>query len=146
MMSTWLTPCSAESASCPAEVKCSLVLFSAPLYCHFMVLWSVLAVLTHAVAIREVGPGLCCRGPTSLGPNTSSALICKYHQQLVAHKLVVLNKLLAYMWRGRELHLSLCQESGHAITICNKQVYSKSIIRLICVKMMMKMILLRTNR
>lgn len=50
--------------------------------------------------------------PGSLGPNTSSALSCKYHQQLVAHKLVVLNKLLAYMWRGSGLHLPPCQPSG----------------------------------
>lgn len=32
--------------------------------------------------------------------NTSAALSCKYHQQLVARKLVVPNESLAYMWRG----------------------------------------------
>lgn len=58
IISTWLTPCSAEPARCPAEVKCSLVSFSAPLYCDFLVSWSELAVFAHGVAIRGVGLGL----------------------------------------------------------------------------------------
>lgn len=44
-------------------------------------------------AVRPGGASeLRCQAPTSLHPNTSSALSCKYHQQLVGRNLVVLNK------------------------------------------------------
>lgn len=59
-----------------------------------MVLQSVLAVLACGVATR--GPGL----HRASVQNTSAALSCKYHQQLVARKLVVPNESLAYMWGG----------------------------------------------
>lgn len=55
-------------------------------------------------------------------PNTSSALSCKYHQQLVAHKLVVLNKLLAYMWRSKELHSPPCWPSCRRTVTCIKWI------------------------
>lgn len=43
IISTWLTLCSAEPASCPGYVKFSLVSCRAPPYCDFMVSWSALA-------------------------------------------------------------------------------------------------------
>lgn len=69
--------------------------------------------------------GLRCQAPASLHPNTSSALSCKYHQQLVARNLVVLNKSPAYMGRewgegrgsGGALPCTSCQSSGARIEL-----------------------------
>lgn len=99
IISTWPTPYSAEPASCPGYVKFSFVSFCIVI---FMVSWSVLQVCWLSSPMEwlwgeQDQACWCCAGPASLDPNTSSALSCKYHQQLVAHELVVLNKLLAYM-------------------------------------------------
>lgn len=44
----------------------------------------------------------------------------------MAHKLVVLNKLLAYMWRSRELHLPPCRPSCHSSITCIKWIMELS--------------------
>ena len=59
-----------------------------------MLLRSVLAILACGAAARGAGPAQVLRASVQ---NTSATLSWKYHQQLVAHKLVVPNESLAHM-------------------------------------------------